>query len=150
MKRLLLTLAILISSCAPRTTPSTLTTVTPPTRATLSPAIGATPLPTRVRWNFGDLLPYTVQPGDTLNAVAARFNAPADAIQQVNPEIKFTEITTLEPKTQLKIPANYAPFNGTPFWIIPDSEFINSPGLKDFSAKKFILEQKGFLASYDD
>ncbi|MBI5054245.1 MAG: LysM peptidoglycan-binding domain-containing protein [Chloroflexi bacterium] len=150
MKRLIFTLAILISSCAPRSTPSPLTTVTPPTRAAPSPSFGATPLPTRVRWNFGDVLPYTVQPGDTLVAIAARFNTPSDAIQQLNPEIKFANLTTLEPKIQLKIPANYAPFNGTPFWIIPDSEFINSPGVKDFSTKKFVLEQKGFLTSYDD
>ncbi|MBI4631616.1 MAG: M23 family metallopeptidase [Chloroflexi bacterium] len=150
MKRLIFTLAILISSCAPRSTPSPLTTVTPPTRAAPSPSFGATPLPTRVRWNFGDVLPYTVQPGDTLVAIAARFNTPSDAIQQLNPEIKFADLTTLEPKIQLKIPANYAPFNGTPFWIIPDSEFINSPGVKDFSTKKFVLEQKGFLTSYDD
>ena len=150
MKRFILTLAILISSCAPRSTPSPLTTVTPPARAAPSPSFGATPLPTRARWKFGDVLPYTVQPGDTLVAVAARFNTPSDAIQQFNPEIKFADLTTLEPKTQLKIPANYAPFNGTPFWIIPDSELINSPGVKDFLTKKFILEQKGFLTTYDD
>ena len=81
MKQIILTLAFLISSCAPRATRSPSTPVTPTMSDTPSPSFGATPLPTRVRWKFGDVPTYTIQHGDTLSAVAKRFNTSPDSIQ---------------------------------------------------------------------
>src|SRR3989304_9548738 len=56
--------------------PARLATFTPPPTQlvpTERPPLEPTPLPTRSRWQFGELLPYAVQSGDTLRAIAAHF-----------------------------------------------------------------------------
>ncbi|MBM4422165.1 MAG: LysM peptidoglycan-binding domain-containing protein [Chloroflexi bacterium] len=109
-----------------------------------------TPLPTRTRWQFGELLPYTTQSGDTLKAVAAHFNTDPDSIRQANPNAALPDGAMLDPGQPLSIPANYAPLTGTPYRIIPDSELVWGPAQKTFVLKATILEHNGFLSRYSE
>lgn len=149
-------MAILIG-CASPATVSPATDV-PPTPAPTQPvtterapsALDPTPLPTRVRWQFGELLPYTIQSGDTLAAIASHFNTTIEIIRQANPEVTEGDLVILPPGLLLNIPANYAPLTGTPYHIIPDSELVYGPGQTNFDLKASILEQKGFLGRYSE
>jgi len=128
------------------TPPPTQPLATERSHSTLSP----TPLPTRARWQFGELLPYTTQPGDTLKVIAIRFNTTTDAIRQANPNLAGADSALLPPGQPLIVPANYAPLIGTPYRIIPDSELVYGPGQSKFSLKTTILEYAGFLSRYSE
>ncbi|MBI3241813.1 MAG: LysM peptidoglycan-binding domain-containing protein [Chloroflexi bacterium] len=150
-----LILALLLISCnGGAATPPAATLPPPPTQALPTEhapqPLAATPLPTRVRWQFGEVLPYTVQPGDTLIALAAHFNTSPEAVQQLNPDFDFATYGTLPPGQALTLPAYYAPLIGTPYHLIPDSELVASASQKHFSAKATILEYNGFLSRYSE
>ena len=51
------------------------------------PASAQTPLPTRTNYAPGELVDYTAQTGDTLPALAKRFNTSVDEILQANTQI---------------------------------------------------------------
>ncbi len=106
--------------------------------------INATPLPTRTRWEYGTLLPYTVQTGDTLNALASRFATTAEEISAANP-LLIPGLSTLPPGLELNIPARYIPFLGTSYQIIPNSELVYSPGAIDFDIQNAIIRYGGYL-----
>ena len=67
--------------------------VSPPVSAPISaevisaPALVQTPLPIRNSYGPGELVDYTAQTGDTLPALAARFNTTVDEILEANPQI---------------------------------------------------------------
>ncbi len=147
-----LILALIATACGGGPPPTPDTAAPPPTQpmpTERSPQQwAATPLPTRVRWQFGDVLPYAVQSGDTLIALAAHFNTTPDAIQQLNPDFDFASYTTLPPGQPLTLPAYYAPLMGTPYHIIPDSELVASASQRHFALKATILEYNGFLSRY--
>lgn len=130
----------------PPTPPPTQPVVTERAPSALEP----TPLPTRIRWQYGELLSYTAQSGDTLAAIAMHFNTTTDAIRQTNPDFDYDDATLLPVGQALIIPANYAPLMGTPFQIIPDSEFVYGPGQDRFSLKSTILEFNGLLSRYSE
>ncbi len=111
-------------------------------------ALEPTPLPTRSRWPFGESLPYAVQSGDTLRAIAIHFNTTPETIRQANPDFDFTDTLLLPPGQPLNIPANYAPLLGSPYRIIPDSELVYGPGQGKFALKAAIQEYNGFLSRY--
>jgi LasA protease len=149
-----LILLILLTACENAPVVPTATVIPPSTPALPTeerlPQGAPTPLPTRERWEFGDVLPYVVQSGDTLTALAAHFNTTPEAIQDLNPDFDFTAYTTLPPGQSLTLPAYYAPLSGTPYHIIPDSELVASAGQRNFSLKATIIEYNGFLSRYSE
>ena len=106
-----------------------------------------TPLPVRPEYNPGQLVDYLAQTGDTLPALAARFNTTIDEIRSANPQIP-ADATTMPPGMPMKIPIYYLPFWGTPFQILPDSQFINGPAAIGFDTKTFVASHPGWLKDY--
>jgi len=106
-----------------------------------------TPLPTREPFLPGTLVDYTAQTGDTLEALAVRFNTTVQEIREANPIIP-NDTTTMPPGMPMQIPIYYQPAWGTPYQIIPDSLFINGPAQIGFDAGDFVREQPGWLKNY--
>jgi len=105
---------------------------------------GPTPLPTRPRYQPGQLVDYIAQDGDTIPALAAHFNTKTDEIMSNNPIIP-ANVTTLPPGMPMKIPIYYQPLWGTPYQIIPDSLFVNGPEQVGFNTVQFVNSQPGWL-----
>jgi LasA protease len=90
---------------------------------------------------------YSTQQGDTLPALAGRFEVPADAIQSVIP---LPPTAFLPIGAQVKVPnhlENVLPYHNS---ILPDSELIYGPSVDDFNAADFAREAGGFLAAYSE
>jgi LysM repeat protein len=87
-------------------------------------------------------LPYTAQSGDTVAAIAAHFNTTADEILAANPQLPITN--TLEPGTQLTIPAYYFPLGGPTFKIISDGALVYGPDAVDFDVAAYLASQSGY------
>ncbi|HAY84655.1 MAG TPA: hypothetical protein DCY42_06950 [Chloroflexi bacterium] len=141
---------LVFSACAvapleappPAALPATLSPQTPtPSGPT------ATPLPVRSGYLPGELVEYTAQSGDTLPALAARFNTSVQEIRQANPIIP-PDATTMPPGMPMQIPIYYRNFWGTPYKIIPDSMFVNGPSSVDFDAVAFSAKYNGWINSY--
>ena len=113
--------------------------------ATMAPA--ATPLPTRLPIVPGQIMPYAAQSGDTLEAVASHFNTTVEAIRNANPALP-REVTTLTPGEVLRVPTYFAPFTGTPFRILPDSEVVNGPPRAGWNLAAEVESRGGYLASF--
>ncbi|MQC24685.1 MAG: LysM domain-containing protein, partial [Chloroflexi bacterium] len=99
-----------------------------------APAAQPSAVPVRARWEFGALLPYVVQSGDTLPALAARFNQTTDAILKANPALAVFQ-STLPPGRAINIPASYAPLLGSAFQILPDSAVVYAEDPGDLAAQ---------------
>ncbi|MGH2583267.1 MAG: peptidoglycan DD-metalloendopeptidase family protein [Anaerolineales bacterium] len=119
---------------------------TPTVEATV-PGITSTPLPARPAYDPGQLVDYTAQNGDNLIALAARFNTTIEEIMRANPEIP-SGVATLPAGFPMKIPIYYRAFWGTSFRIIPDSHFVNGPGVVEFDTPAFVDTHPGWLAEY--
>ncbi len=130
---------------APTATPETVADASGQGAENGFPSADATPLPTRERWTFNTPLPYTLQSGDTLNALAAHFNTTADAILQANPFLADWK-TTLPPGLPIHIPAAFTSLYGTPFKMIPDSEFVYGPTAVGFNIQQAVSTHDGWLA----
>jgi LasA protease len=94
---------------------------------------------------------YTVQPGDTLEALTRRFRTDAAAIVLRNPSLValgFAQAQTLPPGMRLDLPLAGVPANAFAIPLMPDSEVVYSPGAAGFDVRDFVLAQPGFLASY--
>ncbi len=119
--------------------------------ATLAPTLTAgpspTPLPTRDAFLPAEEVPYIAQTGDTLPALARRFNTSVAEIRAANPVIPEV-VTTLPPGFPMNIPVYYRSFWGSPFKIMPDSFFIYGPLAIDFDTAAFVAEQPGWLNGY--
>ena len=137
--------ALLATSCTPRTDPQT----TPnPLASESSPSIpAATPLPTRPSFAPGELVDYIAQSGDTLPALALRFNTSVDEILTANTFIP-REATTLPQGMPMKIPIYYRALWGSPFQIIPDHAFVNGPTASGFNTAAFVESQPGWLKNH--
>jgi len=90
---------------------------------------------------------YTAQTGDTLPALAARFNTTVAQIREANPVIP-DGATTMPPGMPMQIPIYYRAFWGSPYQIIPDSQFVYGPALKGFDTSAFVSAQPGWLNGY--
>jgi LasA protease len=135
--------ALTLSSCAPRETPSgirNLITPLPPTPI---------PVPTSGRPHYapGELVEYIAQNGDTLPALAARFNTTVEEIMSANPVIP-RDATTMPPGFPMQIPIYYLPLWGTAFQSIPDHAFVNGPAQVGFNTSAFLASTDGWLKNY--
>ncbi len=108
-----------------------------------------TPLPERTTYYPGELVEYTAQTGDTLDALAVRFNTSVEEILQANSFIP-KDVSTLPPGMPMQIPIYYRSFWGTSFQIVPDSMFINGPDAVDFDTSEFAAQYVGWLNAYQE
>jgi LasA protease len=118
-----------------------------PTQVVETPLV--TPSPARPVYKPGELVDYTAQTGDTLPALAARFNTTLAEIMEANPIIPQSA-TTMPPGMPMKIPIYYAPFWGSAYRIIPDSLFVNGPAQVDFNTVEFVSQHTGWLSNFQD
>lgn len=112
-----------------------------------TPMAAQTPLPTRPTYRPGELVDYIAQTGDTLPALAARFNTTVDQIFEANPNIP-RDATTMPPGMPMKIPIYYLALWASPFQILPDHAFVNGPTGIGFSTSAFVAAQPGWLKDY--
>lgn len=106
-----------------------------------------TPLPTRRPYNPGELVDYIAQNGDTLNALAARFNTTVPEILEANPGIP-ADATTMPPGMPMKIPIYFMALWASTYKIIPDHAFVNGPTEIGFNTAAYIEAQPGWLKSH--
>ena len=139
----LLLVAALVASCAPVSPGADLASMITPIPPTPVPA------PTSGRPNYapGELVDYTAQSGDTLPALAQRFNTTEEEIRAANPIIPI-DATTMPPGMPMKIPIYYLALWGTPFQSIPDDAFVNGPSQVGFSTSAYVASTNGWLKDY--
>ena len=89
---------------------------------------------------------YVVQSGDTLSAIGQRYGVAADAIAAAN---NMSLSTPLNIGQTLVIPTAIQT-TGPDFKIIPDSELVYGPGLKDFSVERFLAGRDCYLCTYTE
>jgi murein DD-endopeptidase MepM/ murein hydrolase activator NlpD len=147
--QLFLILSILLTSCATNEQPSPTTPEAPTPLAFPSPAAQITPLPTRPPYPPGELVDYIAQSGDTLPALAVRFNTKVEEIREANPIIP-KDASTMPPGFPMKIPIYYRSLWGTPYQIIPDSLFVNGPAQTGFDITEYVNSQPGWFKSYTE
>ena len=146
--------ALLLGACQPQgATPLGL--ILEPAATPLAAALpaevasAATPIPTRPVYSPGELVDYTAQTGDTLTALAVRFNTSVAEILAANTFIPDSA-TTLPPGMPMKIPIYYLPFWGSSYRILPDSLLVNGPSQVGFDTVKFVASQAGWLRGYTE
>lgn len=91
-------------------------------------------------------LAYTVRPGDTLIALANRFDVSPEGIQFLN-GVAWTESQLLVPGRQLLI-ATGKPSAPSSKLLLPDSEIVLSPGVQGFDIAGFVAPFGGYLSAY--
>lgn len=142
----LLAAALTLGACARiPTLPTEEPTLSAPTPVDSS--YQPTPLPTRPVYKPGELVDYTAQTGDTIPALAARFNTTVSEIMAANPIVP-RDATTMPPGLPMKIPIYYRALWANPFQILPDNAFVNSPALIGFNTSAFVAQHDGWLKSY--
>src|ERR671925_1629227 len=139
----LLLIALLFSSCAPSAPSSILENMITPLAPTPAPA----PTSERPLYAPGELVDYMAQNGDTLPALAARFNTTVEEIRAANPIIP-SDATTMPPGFPMEIPIYYLPLWGTAYQSIPDPAFVNGPAQIGFSTSAFVESTNGWLKNY--
>jgi LasA protease len=145
-KIFLFSFSLLLAACAPQAYGGSIDATSQATK-TVGPTI--TPMPTRPEFNPGQLVSYTAQAGDTLPALAARFNTTVEEIRSANPELGIPEnATTMPAGMPMEIPIYYLPFWGTTYQILPDSQFVNGPAVDGFDTKAFVSAHPGWLKDY--
>lgn len=140
----LIVLTLILSACLPA--PQLVYQDMTPTPAPDAEII-VTPLPTREIYEPGQLVDYTIQDGDSMVALAARFNTTIEEIRKANPVIPETT-TTLPPGMPVKIPIYYLPLWGSTYQIIPNALFVNGPAQRDFNTVEFVNDHPGWLKAY--
>ena len=134
---------LLVSACAPQQPNNVMETMITP----LAPTPEPVPTSQRPPYAPGELVDYIAQDGDTLPALAARFNTTVEEIRQANPVIP-AEATTMPPGFPMKIPIYYLPLWGTTFQSLPDHAFVNGPSQVGFNTSAFVASTDGWLKSY--
>jgi murein DD-endopeptidase MepM/ murein hydrolase activator NlpD len=142
---ILLIFLLFLTSCIPIESATTeASAVEEATAIPETPQPAVTPFPTRPTYNPGELVDYTAQTGDTLPALAVRFNTTVEEIYAANDFIPRSA-TTMPPGMPMKIPIYYLPLWGSPFQIIPDEQFVNGPVMSDFDTEEFVASHFGWL-----
>jgi len=111
------------------------------------PGPSPTPIPTRPEYEPGQLVDYAAQSGDTLPALARRFNTTLDEIRSANPQIP-ADASTMPPGMPMQIPIYYLSFWGTPFQILPNNLYVNGPSAIDFDTRAFVEGHPGWLKDF--
>ncbi len=92
---------------------------------------------------------YTTQSGDTVSALASRFQVPGSAIlSQDMQELSNTGISTLPPGKVLIINLGQKNAWSKNLRIIPDNFFIFSLTQADFDTRDFLVQTPGWLGRY--
>ena len=136
-------LAVIFSSCVPIPPTSIIENLITPLAPTPVPA----PTSERPQYAPGELVDYTAQNGDTLPALAKRFNTSVEEIMQANPIIP-ADATTMPVGLPMKIPIYYLPLWGTTYKSIPDQAFVNGPSQIGFSTSAFVASTTGWWKDY--
>lgn len=101
----------------------------------------------RPQYQPGELVDYTAQPGDTLAALATRFNTSVNEILAANTFIPSTA-TTMPPGMPMQIPIYYLPMWGPQYQILPDSLYGNGPAQSGFDIMEYVAQYPGWLNGY--
>ncbi len=136
-------IAMLLSSCVPRQPNNAIENMITPLAPTPVPA----PASGRPQFGPGELVDYTAQNGDSLPALAARFNTTTEEILAANPIIP-RDATTMPVGLPMKIPIYYLPLWGTEYQSIPDHAFVNGPYQIGFNTSAFVATTDGWLKDY--
>ena len=142
----LLLISLLITSCLP-SKGSAAADVIENMITPLAPTPVPAPTSERPKYAPGELVDYIAQNGDTLPALAARFNTTIEEIRTANPIIPL-DATTMPPGFPMKIPVYYLPLWGTAYQSIPDHAFVNGPAQIGFSTSAFVAGTSGWLKDY--
>ena len=134
---------LVLSSCAPNVSAGNLENMITP----LAPTSAPVPTSGRPEYGPGELVDYVAQSGDTLPALAARFNTTVDEIMEANPIIPL-DATTMPPGFPMKIPIYYLALWGTAYQSLPDRAFVNGPSQIGFSTSAFVASTNGWLKNY--
>jgi murein DD-endopeptidase MepM/ murein hydrolase activator NlpD len=103
----------------------------------------------RPAYDPGTLVEYIAQSGDTVSALAGRFNSNVEEIMDANPIIPQT-VSTLPPGFPMNIPIYYRPFWGSQYLILPDGLYPNGPAQMNFNSQEFVDEQIGWFNGFED
>jgi murein DD-endopeptidase MepM/ murein hydrolase activator NlpD len=140
--RFIIVASLLLPACALAGTARLTPTPSP------SPETDSVALSThRPNYNPGELVDYAAQTGDTLPALAARFNTTVEEIRAANPFIP-EDATTMPPGMPMKIPIYYLALWADHYQIIPDHAFVNGPTLIGFNTAAFVASRNGWLKDY--
>ncbi len=89
---------------------------------------------------------YVVKAGDTLYAIANRFNCAVDDLIQAN---GIANPNALQVGQKLQIPSTSID-TGPSVHLLPNSEFVNSPAYLDFDIAAFCARSGGYLCNYQE
>jgi len=140
---ILVIVSFVLQACAPSVSAGNLENMITPLAPTSAPA----PTSGRPEYGPGELVDYIAQSGDTLPALAARFNTTVDEIMEANPIIPL-DATTMPPGFPMKIPIYYLALWGTAYQSLPDHAFVNGPSQIGFSTSAFVASTNGWLKGY--
>ena len=101
----------------------------------------------RPRYLPGEIVEYIAQPGDTVPALASRFNTSVAEIMKNNPIIP-RDATTMPPGFPMKIPIRYRNPWGSPFQILPDALFAYGPYDVGFNPRAEVDRKPGWFKYY--
>jgi murein DD-endopeptidase MepM/ murein hydrolase activator NlpD len=142
-----LTSTVFIPSYTPTSTYTPIPTSTlPPTITPPSLTPSATQLPPYPSGTKTISVIYYSQSGDTLPAVALRFNVKPEEIAS---EASLPATGLIEPMTLLIIPNRLTDF-GPAQVSFPDSEVVFSPAVLDFNTHDFLSYTSGYLKTYKE
>jgi len=102
----------------------------------------------RPKYMPGELVDYTAMDGDTLPALAARFNTSEEEIRKANP-ILPARVTTLPQGLPMQIPIYYRSGWGSSYKILADGQFVFGPWDKGFTARSYTDRQPGFFKYFN-
>ena len=121
-----------------------------PTPETVSvPEDGGDPVrKRRPKYMPGELVDYTAMDGDTLPALAARFNTSEAEIRAANP-ILPDRVTTLPQGLPMQIPIYYRSGWGSSYKILADAQYVFGPDCKGFSARSYTDRQPGWFKYFN-
>ncbi len=152
----LLSSALLLSGCNQPSTPKqTYPTLSFPTQAPRvnsapSPKLGPSPTPDQPRvlpTLRANSIDYWIDPGDTLNRIAAQYGVALKSVIDAN---QIDDPDLIEPGQHIIIPPPVPGPNGPGFKIIPNSELVDSPSAAAFDLDGFIQQQGGYLSHYSE
>jgi murein DD-endopeptidase MepM/ murein hydrolase activator NlpD len=148
---ILLLILIMLTACGENNQETTLAPATETPIPSTNTPTGPPPtlIPERPLYNPGELVEYTAQTGDTIAALAARFNTTPEEIMAANTFIPESA-TTMPPGMPMQIPIYYRNFWGTAFKILPDNLYVNGPAAVNFHTAEFAAETRGWINRYTE